>query len=104
MDSPLERHRKMHGQFGRRLRQIFRPSLILVILALVTLGILFFREVEYSAFQAVYLSRLAKDLRWTMESGPNPDLPFPQAGPYEERLGYKRANSSCVMFKRRRNS
>ena len=72
----------------RTLRRILFAFLILAILALVTLGILLFRETESSAFQADYLSRLAKDLRWTMKSGPNPDRPIPQAGPYDERLGY----------------
>jgi membrane peptidoglycan carboxypeptidase len=74
----------------RKLRRIFFAFLILAILALLTLGILFFRETESSAFQADYLSRLAKDLRWTMKSGPNPDLSISQAGPYDERLGYSR--------------
>lgn len=64
--------------------------MILSILVLVILGILFFREIDSSAFQADYLSRLAKDLRWTVKSGPNPDLSISQAGPYDERLGYSR--------------
>lgn len=74
----------------RILKQIFFTFLVLIILALVTLGILFFRETESSAFQADYLSRLAKDLRWTVKSGSNPSRPIPQAGPYDERLGYSR--------------
>jgi len=74
----------------RTLKRIFFAFLILAILALVILGILFFRETETSAFQADYLSRLAKDLRWTMKSGPNLGLSIPQAGPYDERLGYSR--------------
>jgi len=78
------------GIIKRRPRQIFITSLILVVLALAILGILFFRETKSSAFQADYLSRLAKDLRWTMKSGPNPGLSISQAGPYDERLGYSR--------------
>ncbi|MHB9102010.1 MAG: transglycosylase domain-containing protein [Sulfuricella sp.] len=77
----------------RKLRRIFLAFLILAILAFVILGILFFRETESSAFQADYLSRLAKDLRWTIKSGPNPDLSIPQAGPYDERLGYSRLSA-----------
>ena len=50
-------------------------------------------ETESSAFQARYLSRLAKELDWTVKSGPNPDLNIPQAGPYDERLGYSRLPS-----------
>lgn len=74
----------------RMLRRIFFAFLVLAVLALVILGILFFRETESSAFQADYLARLAKDLRWTMKGGPNPALSIPQAGPYDERLGYSR--------------
>ena len=50
----------------------------------------FSRETDPSAFQAYFLSRFAKDLRWTVQSGPNPDLSITQAGPYDERLGYSR--------------
>ena len=74
----------------RTLRRFFFALLTLVILALVILGILFAMETESSAFQANYLSRLAKDLRWTVVRGPNPGLSFSQAGPYDERLGYSR--------------
>ncbi|MBU1689936.1 MAG: transglycosylase domain-containing protein [Gammaproteobacteria bacterium] len=74
----------------RTLKHIFFVFLILAFLVLVILGILIFRETESSEFQADYLSRLAKDLRWTVKSGPNPALSIPQAGPYDERLGYSR--------------
>jgi membrane peptidoglycan carboxypeptidase len=78
------------GITQRRPRRILITALILVVLALTTLGILFFREAKSSAFQADYLSRLAKDLRWTVKSGPSPGLAISQAGPYDQRLGYSR--------------
>ncbi len=74
----------------RTFRLVFLALLILAFIALVALGILFFRETESSALQANYLSRIAKELRWTVESGPNPDMSIFQAGPYDERLGYSR--------------
>lgn len=74
----------------RTFRLVFQAILILAFIALVVLGILFFRETESSALQADYLSRIARELRWTVESGPNPDLSISQAGPYDERLGYSR--------------
>jgi membrane peptidoglycan carboxypeptidase len=77
----------------RTLRQALLAALILAFLVLVTLGILFFMETESSAFQARYLSQLAKELGWTVKNGPNPDLHIPQAGPYDERLGYSRLPS-----------
>ncbi|GAO37731.1 glycosyl transferase family 51 [Sulfuricella sp. T08] len=88
-----QNHLGRSGIIKRTLRRIFFAFLILAILVLVILGILFFREAESSAFQADYLSRLAKDLRWTMKSGPNPGLSIPQAGPYDERLGYSRLST-----------
>lgn len=49
---------------------------------------LFVREMKNSAFQADYLSSLARQLRWEVRPGPNPDLRVEQAGPYDQRLGY----------------
>jgi membrane peptidoglycan carboxypeptidase len=77
----------------RTSRLVFLALLILVFIALVALGILFFRETESSALQANYLSRIARELRWTVESGPNPNLSISQAGPYDERLGYSRLSA-----------
>ena len=51
---------------------------------------LVYQEAETSAWQARYLARLAKELRWEVKSGPNGDLHLPQAGPYDVRLGYSR--------------
>ena len=62
--------------------------LILVVFAILILG-----EAESSDYQARYLSRLAKELRYEVKSGHNPGPPIPQAGPYDERLGYSRLPS-----------
>ncbi|HUX63738.1 transglycosylase domain-containing protein [Sulfuricella sp.] len=89
----MEKNNSISSVIKRTFRLVSIAVLILAILALVILGILFFRETESSAFQADYLSRLAKDLRWTVKSGPNPDLSISQAGPYDERLGYSRLSA-----------
>lgn len=86
----MEKNNFNSSVIKRTFRRASIAVLILASLALVILGILFFRETESSAFQADYLSRLAKDLRWTIKSGPNPALSISQAGPYDERLGYSR--------------
>jgi membrane peptidoglycan carboxypeptidase len=72
----------------RALRSCARVIFILFLIALVIAAFLVYLEVETSAFQAHYLARLAKDLRWEMKSGPNGGLHIPQAGPYDARLGY----------------
>ena len=47
-------------------------------------------EVRASPLQALVFSRLADDLKFGLETGPNPDLRYPEQGPYNERLGYTR--------------
>jgi len=74
----------------RALRWCARAVFILFLIALVIAAFLVYLEAETSAFQAHYLARLAKDLRWEMKSGPDGDLHIPQAGPYDARLGYSR--------------
>lgn len=54
------------------------------------IGILVFREAETSEYQAKYLTRLAKELHYEVKNGHNTNLRIPQAGPYDERLGYSR--------------
>ncbi|MEO6423496.1 MAG: transglycosylase domain-containing protein [Candidatus Nitrotoga sp.] len=49
-----------------------------------------YKETETSAYQARRLANLGKELHWEVKSGPNGDLHFPQAGPYDIRLGYSR--------------
>lgn len=89
----MEQNNSGGSVITRTLRQALLAVLILAFLVLVMLGVLFYLETESSAFQAHYLSRLAKELSWTVKSGPNPDLRIPQAGPYDDRLGYSRLPS-----------
>ncbi len=41
-----------------------------------------------SELQARYLSRFAQTLIYTVAEGPSPHIPWPETGPYNERLGY----------------
>lgn len=83
------------GQLGgsvvkRVLRSCARIVLMLFLVLLVVAAFLVYFEAETSTFQAHYLARLAKDLRWEVKSGPDGGLHIPQAGPYDARLGYSR--------------
>jgi len=60
--------------------------LSLVCLALLSWGAIF--EVRTSYLQSLIFSRAARDMTFTVESGPSPQIRFPQYGPYDERVGY----------------
>lgn len=71
------------------IRFVRRALLVICILGVI-LALLIWRELVSSGWQAYYLSRLAKELTFQTEPGPNPSLYFPRTGPYDERLGYTR--------------
>lgn len=48
------------------------------------------REMRTSRIQAWYFSRLVADVGYEVEEGPSPRIVFPEAGPWDERLGYVR--------------
>ncbi|UAW99052.1 penicillin-binding protein [Halopseudomonas nanhaiensis] len=45
-------------------------------------------ESHHSYYQSLFLSRYAKDLTFRVEDGPSDAVRFPQAGPFDVRLGY----------------
>ncbi len=47
-------------------------------------------ELQASPLQSRFFSKLARDFNYTIMPGPNPDARFPEAGPYDVRLGYSR--------------
>lgn len=59
-----------------------------VCLVLVGLGALALWEMRTSTLQALWLAPLAAEITWTVEEGPSSSLVFPEAGPYDLRLGY----------------
>jgi membrane peptidoglycan carboxypeptidase len=50
-------------------------------------------ELQASPLQSRLFAKLARGFSYTVESGPNPYARFPEAGPYDERLGYARVPS-----------
>ncbi|HJT52085.1 MAG TPA: hypothetical protein VJ734_09130, partial [Nitrosospira sp.] len=72
--------------------KIFSPSaLILLAAALAVAGVLVYREIETSTYQARRLSGLANGLRWEIKDGPDGGLSLlRQEGPYDLRMGYSR--------------
>ncbi len=47
-------------------------------------------EMQHSTLQAHYMSQWASRLDFDLQPGSSPDNQYPQAGPYDERLGYTR--------------
>jgi membrane peptidoglycan carboxypeptidase len=76
--------------FRRLIRFIVLSLAVLFLLALIVLGVLTYYEGQTSTFQAEYLARLDKSLRFELKSGSSPAFNVSQAGPYDERLGYSR--------------
>lgn len=68
-----------------------RPAAVLLLLiVVVALGGLGIREMQSSSLQARYVSELVADVGFEVGEGPSDRIVFPEAGPYNERLGYVR--------------
>lgn len=74
----------------RALKFFILVVLTLFLVALTIAVFLLYRETETSAYQARELAQLASQLNWEVKSGSNGDPYFPQAGPYDVRMGYSR--------------
>ncbi|MCY1504121.1 Transglycosylase [compost metagenome] len=71
----------------RRLRLFFW----LVLLVLVTaLALALYHELRTADLQSREISRYAATLTYSLEQGPSPAIRFPEAGPFDLRLGYAR--------------
>jgi len=55
---------------------------------LVLLGWVAAYEADTSSLQSLFISRAVKDMTFTVEPGPSAAIRFPEAGPYDRRLGY----------------
>ena len=56
--------------------------------ALILLGWAAAHEAETSSLQSLFVSRAVKDMTFAVEPGPSTAIRFPEAGPYDRRLGY----------------
>ncbi|HET7594021.1 MAG TPA: transglycosylase domain-containing protein [Stellaceae bacterium] len=75
-----------------RARRRFRFDRITIRLALVVMILLVGLAVSYeaktSSLQSLFVSRAVKDMTFSVEPGPSAAIRFPEAGPYDRRLGY----------------
>jgi len=71
---------------SRRLWLLIPASLLLTVLVALVVAALW--EARTSTLQARYFTRFAAELGYGLGPGPSPDVRFPEAGPYDQRLGY----------------
>ncbi|MFI5315104.1 MAG: transglycosylase domain-containing protein [Myxococcota bacterium] len=74
-------------------RRLPRARWWLLAIALALVGVVVWiaaHELRTSDFQARELSRIAREARFEIQSGPSPSIRFPSGGPFDERLGYTR--------------
>ncbi|HLD65883.1 MAG TPA: biosynthetic peptidoglycan transglycosylase, partial [Pseudomonas sp.] len=69
-------------------RRTRRRTWLLLVLLLVTLAFALSHETRTSQLQAWALSRYAESLVYRLQPGPSDALFFPEAGPFDKRLGY----------------
>lgn len=72
----------------RRKRTWSRLIWPLLVLLLIALGIVAYRELTTARLQAREFSRYAASLSYRVEPGPSPAIAFPADGPFDKRLGY----------------
>jgi len=79
----------MNDDFRRPRRwRLFAVVFVLIVAAI--LAVLAIIEYKTFYFEALYLSKFAKNLSFSLRPGANDSLRFPQDGPYDKRLGYTR--------------
>ena len=72
---------------GAGRRRVFVVGAV-VLASLVGLATLVVWETRTSAFQALYFSRVAREIGYAVEPGPSAAIRFPAEGPFDSRLGY----------------
>jgi membrane peptidoglycan carboxypeptidase len=72
----------------RRKHYVWRVFWLLVLIALVILGFAVVSEIRSSKLQAREFSRFARELSYSLQSGPSDAIVYPGDGPFDKRLGY----------------
>jgi membrane peptidoglycan carboxypeptidase len=71
---------------GRRLDRVTLGLGLAATVALLAWGAVY--EAETSSLQSLFVSRAVRDMTFKVEPGPSAAIRFPEAGPYDRRLGY----------------
>ena len=73
----------------------------LVLLMLFIVGLLLALEMQTSAFQAHYFSKLSSKANFTVGEGVSSSISFPSSAPYDDRLGYSKIPGFVEKLKAR---
>ncbi|WP_307172334.1 transglycosylase domain-containing protein [Massilia sp. 9096] len=84
-----------------RWRKLKRSLLVLFLLAVAAGSGLAVYESRTSTLQARFFADLAQKLRYRVEAGPSDAIRFPQASPYDDRLGYSNLPNYLAKLKQR---
>jgi len=85
----------------RRWRMVKRTFLVVLLLAVAGAAGLAVYESRTSALEARFFAGLTKKLTYRMDKGPSHAIRFPQASPYDERLGYSNLPNYLAKLKTR---
>jgi hypothetical protein len=85
----------------RRWRMVKRTLLLVLLLAVAGASALAVYESRTSVLQARFFAGLAKKLSYRIDKGPSAAIRFPQASPYDERLGYSNLPNYLAKLKTR---
>src|SRR5688572_3086470 len=61
---------------------------VLILLGVLVLSFTAYSELQASRLQARYFAGVARDMKFAVHPGPSTSIRYPQAGPYDHRLGY----------------
>src|SRR5690349_6822444 len=61
---------------------------VLLFAGLAALSLTTYLELKTSRLQAAYFAGIARDMKFAVQAGPSASIHYPQAGPYDQRLGY----------------
>ncbi|WP_370662815.1 transglycosylase domain-containing protein [Massilia putida] len=85
----------------RRWRKTKRTLLVLLLLLVAGVSAVGFYESRTSALEARFFAGLTQKLTYRMGKGPSDAIRFPQASPYDERLGYSNLPNYLAKLKTR---
>jgi membrane peptidoglycan carboxypeptidase len=85
----------------RRWRVVKRSLLVLLLLAVAGVAAVGVYESRTSALEARFFAGLTKKLTYRVDKGPSDAIRFPQASPYDERLGYSNLPNYLAKLKTR---
>ncbi len=74
---------------------------VLLFAGLAALSLTTYLELKTSRLQAAYFAGIARDMKFAVQAGPSASIQYPQAGPYDQRLGYSELPAYIERLRRK---